>query len=51
MAIVPTRATLEPLACTDIHTLARKMETIVLMLERRYRKLTATIAVAKFAGW
>ena len=39
-----TYATTELLAGTDIHTLARQMGTSVLMLERHYSKLTATMA-------
>jgi len=39
-----TYATIELLAGTDIHTLARQMGTSVLMLERHYSKLTATMA-------
>jgi len=34
---------------TDIHTLARQMDTSVLMLERHYSKLTATLAAGKLA--
>ena len=45
-----TYATLELLAGTDIHTLARQMGTSVLMLERHYSKLTATLAAGKLAG-
>jgi len=45
-----THATLELLAGTDIHTLARQMGTSVLMLERHYSKLTATLATGKLAG-
>jgi len=45
-----TYATLELLAGTDIHTLARQMGTSVLMLERHYSKLTATMAADKLAG-
>jgi integrase len=45
-----TYATLELLAGTDIHTLARQMGTSVLMLERHYSKLTATLAADKLAG-
>ena len=44
-----TYATTELLAGTDIHTLARQMGTSVLMLERHYSKLTATMAAAKLA--
>jgi integrase len=39
-----TYATIELMAGTDIHTLARQMGTSVLMLERHYSKLTATMA-------
>ena len=42
-------ATLELLAGTDIHTLAKQMGTSVLMLERHYSKLTATMAAEKLA--
>jgi integrase len=45
-----TYATLELLSGTDIHTLARQMGTSVLMLERHYSKLTATLAAGKLAG-
>jgi len=44
-----TYATLELLAGTDIHTLARQMGTSVVMLERHYSKLTATMAAADLA--
>lgn len=44
-----TYATNELLAGTDIHTLARQMGTSVLMLERHYSKLTATMAAAELA--
>lgn len=44
-----TYATMELLAGTDIHTLARQMGTSVLMLERHYSKLTATMAADKLA--
>jgi integrase len=44
-----TYATLELLAGTDIHTLARQMGTSVLMLERFYSKLTATGAAGELA--
>jgi len=44
-----TYATLELLAGTDIHTLARQMGTSVLMLERHYSKLSATLAAGKLA--
>ena len=42
-------ATLELLAGTDIHTLAKQMGTSVLMLERHYSKLTATLAAEQLA--
>ena len=42
-------ATLELLAGTDIHTLAKQMGTSVLMLEKHYSKLTATMAADKLA--
>jgi integrase len=45
-----TYARLELLAGTDIHTLARQMGTSVLMLERHYSKLKATLAAGKLAG-
>jgi site-specific recombinase XerD len=44
-----TYATAELLAGTDIHTLARQMGTSVVMLERHYSKLTATLAAGKLA--
>lgn len=44
-----TYATAELLAGTDIHTLAKQMGTSVLMLERHYSKLTATMAADKLA--
>lgn len=44
-----TYATLELLAGTDIHTLAKQMGTSVLMLERHYSKLTATLAAEQLA--
>jgi len=44
-----TYATTELLADTDIHTLARQMGTSVLMLERHYSKLTATMAAEQLA--
>ena len=44
-----TYATLELLAGTDIHTLAKQMGTSVVMLERHYSKLTATMAAAELA--
>ena len=42
-------ATNELLSGTDIHTLAKQMGTSVLMLERHYSKLTATMAAEKLA--
>jgi integrase len=45
-----TYATMELLAGTDIHTVARQMGTSVLMLERHYSKLTATLAAARLAA-
>ena len=42
-------ATMELLAETDIHTLARQMGTNVRMLEAHYSKLTATMAAEKLA--
>ena len=42
-------ATMELLAETDIHTLARQMGTSVRMLEQHYSKLTATMAADKLA--
>jgi len=42
-----TYATLELLAGTDIHTLAKQMGTSVVMLERHYSKLTATMVTAE----
>ena len=44
-----TYATNELLAGTDIHTLSKQMGTSVLMLERHYSKMTATMAAAKLA--
>jgi len=44
-----TYATAELLAETDIHTLARQMGISVLMLERHYSKLTATLAAGQLA--
>ena len=44
-----TYATLELRAGTDIHTLAKQMGTSVLMLERFYSKLNATLAAAQLA--
>jgi integrase len=44
-----TYATQELLAGTDIHTLAKQMGTSVLMLERHYSKLTATLAAEQLA--
>ncbi len=45
-----TYATAELLVGTDIHTLARQMGTSVVMLERHYSKLTATLAAGQLAG-
>ena len=42
-------ATAELLSGTDIHTLARQMGTSVIMLERFYSKLTATMAAPRLA--
>jgi integrase len=42
-------ATMELLAETCIHTLARQMETSVRMLESHYSKLTDTMAADKLA--
>jgi integrase len=44
-----TYATMELMSGTDIHTLARQMGTSVLMLERHYSKLTATMAAQQLA--
>lgn len=44
-----TYATQELLAGRDIHTLARQMGTSVVMLERHYSKLTATMAAEQLA--
>jgi len=44
-----TYATLELLAGTDIHTLARQMGTSVLMLERFYSKVSAVVVAKKLA--
>ena len=44
-----TYATMELLSGTDIHTLAKQMGTSVLMLEKHYSKLTATMAAAVLA--
>ena len=44
-----TYATIELLTGTDMHTLARQMVTSVVMLERHYSKLTATMAAAELA--
>jgi site-specific recombinase XerD len=44
-----TYATAELLAGTDIHTLARQMGTSVVMLERHYSRLTATLAAGRLA--
>jgi integrase len=45
-----TYATFELLAGTDIHTLAKQMGTSVLMLEKHYSKMTATMAAMKLAN-
>jgi site-specific recombinase XerD len=44
-----TYSTTELLSGTDIHTLALQMGTSVLMLERHYSKLTATMAAEQLA--
>lgn len=44
-----TYATQELFSGTDIHTLAKQMGTSVLMLERHYSKLTATMAARRLA--
>ena len=44
-----TYATIELMSGTDIHTLARQMGTSVIMLERHYSKLTATMAAQQLA--
>jgi len=44
-----TYATQELFSGTDIHTLAKQMGTSVLMLERHYSKLTATMAASRLA--
>ena len=44
-----TYATLELLAGTDIHTLAKQLGNSAQMIERYYSKLTATLAAAKLA--
>jgi integrase len=44
-----TYATQELRVGTDIHTLAKQMGTSVLMLERFYSKLNATMAASKLA--
>jgi integrase len=44
-----TYATQELLAGTDIHTLSKQMGTSVVMLERHYSKLTATLAAEQLA--
>jgi integrase len=44
-----TYATMELMAGTEIHTLARQMGTSVLMLEKHYSKLTATMAAEQLA--
>ncbi len=44
-----TYATRELLGGVDIHTLARQMGTSVVMLERHYSKLVATMAAERLA--
>ena len=44
-----TYATMELLAGTEIHTVARQMGTSVGMLEKHYSKLTATMAAEQLA--
>lgn len=44
-----TYATMELAAGTDIHTLARQMGTSVLMLERYYSKVSATLMASELA--
>jgi hypothetical protein len=44
-----TGASNEMAASTDIHTLARQMGTSVLMLERFYSKVSATMAAEDLA--
>lgn len=44
-----TYVTLELLAGTDIHTLAKQMGTSVRMLEQHYSKLTTTLAAERLA--
>ena len=44
-----TYATTELILGTDMNTVARQMGTRVIMLERHYSKLTATIATQKLA--
>jgi len=44
-----TYATMELMSGTDIYTLARQMGTSVIMLERHYSKLTATMAAQQLA--
>jgi site-specific recombinase XerD len=44
-----TYATNELMAGTEIHTLARQMGTSVVMLEKHYSKLTATMAAEQLA--
>jgi integrase len=44
-----TYATKELLNGTNIHTLAKQMGTSVVMLERHYSKLTATMAAQQLA--
>jgi site-specific recombinase XerD len=42
-------ATMELLSGMDVHTLARQMGTSILMLEKHYSKLTATMAAGRLA--
>jgi integrase len=44
-----TYATKELLSGTNIHTLAKQMGTSVVMLEKHYSKLTATMAAEQLA--
>ena len=44
-----TYATQALLSGSDIHTLAKQMDTIVRMLELHYSKLTATMAAERLA--
>ena len=44
-----TYATIELLTGTDMHTLARQMGTSVVMLDRHYSKLPATMAADRLA--